>query len=49
MEKLSKDKKKMKIAILGVGLAGIELGKRLKKLGKDFIIFKKESEIEGMH
>lgn len=38
----------MKIAILGAGLSGIELGRNLKKMGKDFVIFEKESQIGGM-
>lgn len=38
----------MKIAILGAGLAGLDLGRRLKATGKDFIILEKESQIGGI-
>ena len=38
----------MKIAILGAGIAGLELGRRLRKLKKDFVIFEKESQIGGI-
>lgn len=38
----------MKIAILGAGLTGLELGKSINKLIKNYIIFEKESEIGGM-
>ena len=38
----------MKIAILGAGLAGLELGRRLKEAGKNFIIFEKESQLGGL-
>ena len=38
----------MKIAILGAGLTGLELGRRLKEYGKDFIILEKESQIGGL-
>jgi len=38
----------MKIAILGAGLTGVELGRRLKESGKDFIIFEKEPQIGGL-
>ena len=38
----------MKIAILGAGLTGIELGRRLKESGEDFIILEKEPQIGGI-
>jgi protoporphyrinogen oxidase len=38
----------MKIAILGAGLTGVELGRRLKELGKKFIILEKECKIGGL-
>jgi protoporphyrinogen oxidase len=38
----------MKIGILGAGLAGIELDRRLKKKGIDFLIFEKEHHIGGL-
>jgi len=38
----------MKIAILGAGLTGLELGRRLHLLGIDFIIFEKENCIGGL-
>jgi protoporphyrinogen oxidase len=38
----------MKIAILGAGLAGLELGRRLRDAGKDFIIIEKESVPGGL-
>ncbi|MDP3027513.1 MAG: PGF-pre-PGF domain-containing protein, partial [Nanoarchaeota archaeon] len=34
--------------ILGAGLAGVELGRKLKELKKDFVIFEKESQIGGI-
>jgi len=38
----------MKIGILGCGLAGLELGKELKKRRLDFVIFEKEDEVGGL-
>ncbi len=38
----------MKIAILGAGLAGVELGRKLNKLREDFFILEKESQIGGI-
>ena len=38
----------MKVAILGAGFTGVELGRRLKELRRDFIIFEKESQIGGL-
>lgn len=38
----------MKVAILGAGLTGLELGKQLKQQKKDFIILEKESRIGGL-
>lgn len=38
----------MKIAILGAGLTGLELGRRLKELEKDFTIFEKGPQIGGL-
>ena len=38
----------MKIAILGAGLAGVELGRKLKELKQDFIVLEKESQIGGI-
>lgn len=38
----------MKIAILGAGLTGLELGRRLKISGKEFIILEKESRPGGV-
>lgn len=38
----------MKILILGAGLTGVELGRRLKELNKDFLILEKEAEIGGL-
>lgn len=38
----------MRIAILGAGLAGIELGRRLKESGQDFVVLEKESQIGGI-
>ena len=38
----------MKIAILGAGLTGLELGRRLGELGKDFAIFEKETQVGGL-
>ncbi len=38
----------MKIAVLGAGLAGVELGRQLKELKKDFVIFEKETQIGGI-
>jgi len=38
----------MKIAILGAGLTGLELGRKLKELDKDFFILEKESQIGGL-
>jgi len=45
---VGKKKEKMKIAILGAGLAGLEIGRKLKELGKDFFILEKETEIGGL-
>lgn len=38
----------MKIAILGAGFTGLELGRRLNELSEDFVIFEKESQIGGI-
>lgn len=38
----------MKIAVLGAGLTGLELGRNLKELGKDFVILEKEPQIGGL-
>jgi len=38
----------MKIAILGAGFTGLELGRRLKESGKDFIIIEKEPKVGGL-
>ncbi len=38
----------MKFAILGAGVTGIELGRRLKDMGKDFIILEKEPQAGGL-
>lgn len=38
----------MKIAVLGAGLTGVELGRQLRQLGKDFVLFEKESQIGGI-
>ena len=38
----------MKVGILGGGLAALELGKRLKQLGYDFIILEKHAEVGGL-
>lgn len=38
----------MKTAILGAGLTGLELGRRLHLMGKDFTIFEKESQLGGL-
>jgi len=38
----------MKIAILGAGLTGLELGRRLKIAGKEFVILEKEAEAGGI-
>jgi len=38
----------MKIAILGGGLCGLELGRCLKETGQDFTIFEKENQIGGL-
>ena len=39
---------KHEIIILGAGLAGLELGRRLGEAGKDFIILEKEPQIGGI-
>jgi protoporphyrinogen oxidase len=38
----------MKIAILGAGLAGLELGRKLRGLGENFTILEKESQVGGL-
>jgi protoporphyrinogen oxidase len=38
----------MKILILGAGLTGLELGRRLKEINADFLILEKEDEIGGL-
>jgi len=38
----------MKVGILGGGLAALELGRRLKQRGYDFIILEKNSEVGGL-
>ncbi|OGW75508.1 MAG: hypothetical protein A2Z72_02845 [Omnitrophica bacterium RBG_13_46_9] len=38
----------MEIAILGAGLAGLELGRRIKESGKDFFMLEKENQIGGL-
>jgi len=38
----------MKIAILGAGLTGVELGRRLKECRKDFIIIERNPDIGGL-
>ncbi|MFC1590045.1 protoporphyrinogen/coproporphyrinogen oxidase [Candidatus Omnitrophota bacterium] len=38
----------MKIALLGAGFTGLELGRKLKEAKKDFIILEKESQIGGI-
>ena len=38
----------MKTVILGAGLAGLELGRQLKRRGKEFLILEKEPQIGGL-
>jgi len=38
----------MKIAVLGAGLTGLELGRKLGELGEDFIILEKEPQVGGL-
>lgn len=38
----------MEIAILGAGLAGLEVGRRLRERGKNFFILEKESQVGGL-